>query len=65
MCAQWGKSTSYVEGQNVAAEYRYADNQFDRLPALVEDLVRRRVAAIFTAINLNPALAAKAASRVI
>jgi putative tryptophan/tyrosine transport system substrate-binding protein len=56
--------TGHVEGQNVAFEYRTAENHFDRLPALADDLVRRRVAAIFTASNVNPALAAKAASRV-
>jgi putative tryptophan/tyrosine transport system substrate-binding protein len=56
--------TGHVEGQNVAFEYRTAENHFDRLPALADDLVRRRVAAIFTAVNVNPALAAKAASRV-
>jgi putative ABC transport system substrate-binding protein len=37
------KETGYVEGQNVAVEYRYAENQMDRLPALAVDLVRRRV----------------------
>jgi putative tryptophan/tyrosine transport system substrate-binding protein len=56
--------TGRVEGQNVAFEYRTAESHFDRLPALADDLVRRRVAAIFTAINVNSALAAKAASRV-
>src|SRR6516164_5827861 len=40
------KETGYVEGQNVAVEYRYAENQFDRLPGLATDLVGRRVAAI-------------------
>jgi putative tryptophan/tyrosine transport system substrate-binding protein len=56
--------TGHVEGQNVAFEYRTAENQYDRLPALADDLVRRRVAAIFTAVKVNPALAAKAASQV-
>jgi hypothetical protein len=36
------KETGYVEGQNVAVEYRYAENQMDRLPSLAADLVRRR-----------------------
>ena len=40
------KETGYVVGQNVAVEYRYAENQYDRLPALAADLVRRRVAVI-------------------
>src|SRR5271167_1001841 len=37
------KETGYVEGRNVAVEYRHAENQLDRLPALAADLVRRRV----------------------
>jgi putative tryptophan/tyrosine transport system substrate-binding protein len=56
--------TGHVEGQNVIFEYRTAENHFDRLPALADDLVRRHVAAIFTAANFVAARAAKAASRV-
>jgi putative ABC transport system substrate-binding protein len=54
------KEAGFVEGQNVAVEYRYADNQIDRLPALVADLIRRPVAIIVG--NVGPALAAKAAT---
>jgi putative ABC transport system substrate-binding protein len=57
--------TGYVEGQNVAVEYHWLEGQFDRLPALMADLVRRRVTVIVTPANTPAAIAAKAATMTI
>jgi putative ABC transport system substrate-binding protein len=57
--------TGYVEGQNVTVEYHWLEGQYDRLPALMTDLVRRRVAVITTPVNARIAIAAKAATATI
>jgi putative ABC transport system substrate-binding protein len=55
------KEAGFVEGENVAIQYRWAENQIDRLPALVAELVRQRVAVIVAA-TVDVAIAAKAAA---
>jgi ABC-type uncharacterized transport system substrate-binding protein len=59
------KDAGFVEGRNLAIEDRYADEEYDRLPALAADLVRRKVAVIFSTGSVISPLAAKAATTTI
>src|SRR5262245_55397192 len=59
------KDTGYVDGENVAIEYRNAEDQHERLPALADDLVRRRVAVIAAVHGPTVAYAAKVATQAI
>lgn len=56
------KEVGFVDGENVAIDYRWAENRLEQLPALASDLVRKRVAVAFAHGGTAPAIAAKAAT---
>ena len=56
------QATGYIEGQNVTVEYRWAEGQYDRLPALASELVRSRVEVLVTTGGEPSVVAAKAAT---
>src|SRR5262245_55520970 len=59
------KDAGYVEGESIAIEYRFANNQPERLPEMAAELVKRRVAVLVTTGGPTSALAAKAATAAI
>ena len=59
------KDNGFIEGENVIVVYRWAENQFDRLPALADELVRRPAAVIVASGGPNVTIAAKAATTTI
>src|SRR5262249_10860684 len=59
------RGAGFVEGQNAAIEYRWAEHEVDRLPALATELARRQVSVIVAPGGLSPILAAKAATTTI